>query len=296
MADVVKKLDFGNDPEYLKNKIESLENQIEYFEKLIPDSVVKLNQSLTDRVEALLVERGGLLAKISDLDDKLKTEKKAHENGRKVQAGLVQSARSDIEALNYRNQSLENELRRLNKKISDLETERSEMQLKLESRETEIELLNEIKSASRDDEVVSKIERLTEMVEGQSLQIIESIKECLRGELSSGMWSDVVDILEKNKSYLIKSGAGKIVKKDNEKLKRDFEICECILAGALNKEIADKFFAGNASPAVSASQARKRLTDSGVLAVVDLWKQGKLKTTEGFNPKQVEMIEYIELN
>ena len=71
MAETVKKLDFGNDVEYLHRKIESLENQVEYFEKLIPDSVVKLNQSLTERVEALLVERGGLMAKISDLEAKL---------------------------------------------------------------------------------------------------------------------------------------------------------------------------------------------------------------------------------
>lgn len=296
MAETLKKLDFGNDVEYLKRRIESLEGQVEYFEKLIPDSVVKLNQSLTERVEALLVERGGLLARISALEESLKTEKEAHEKGRKVQAGIIQTARSEVQNSESRRQNLEASIKSLKQKISDLETEKSEMQLKLESRETEIQLLNEIKAASRDDEVVSKIDRLTEMVEGQSLQILESIKECLRGELSSGMWSDVVDILEKNKNYLIKSGAGKTVQKDNEKLKRDYEICECILNGAINKDIADKFFANNASPAVSASQARKRLTDSGVLTIVDLWKQGKLKTTEGFNPKQVEMIEYLGLN
>lgn len=296
MAETLKKLNFENDPEYLKRRIESLEGQVEYFEKLIPDSVVKLNQSLTARVETLIEERGGLMVQVETLKKQLETEKTAHEKGRKVQAGLVQSARSDVQSLESRRQNLENEVKRLKKLVEDLETEKTEMQLKLESRETEIQLLNEIKNASRDDEVVSKIDRLTEMVEGQSLQILESIKECLRGELSSGMWSNVVDILEKNKNYLIKSGAGRVVKQDNEKLKRDFELCEALLSGALNKDVADKFFAGNANPAVSASQARKRLTDSGVLAVVGAWKQGKLKTTEGFNPKQLEMVEYIGLN
>lgn len=296
MADNLKKLSFENDTEYLKRRIESLEGQVEYFEKLIPDSVVKLNQSLTARVESLLVERGGLLVQVETLKKQLETEKTAHEKGRKVQAGLVQSARSESQSIEYRRQNLENEVKRLKKIVEDLETEKTEMQLKLESREIEIQLLNEIKEAQRDAEVISKIDQLTEMVEGQSLQILDSIKEVLRGELSSGMWSDVVDILEKNKSYLIKSGAGRVVKQDNEKLKRDFELCEAFLSGALNKDVADKFFAGNSNPAVSASQARKRLTDSGVLAVVGAWKQGKLKTTEGLNPKQLEMIEYLELN
>lgn len=293
MTELVKKLDSENDIAFLHRKIEGLESKVAYFEKLIPEQVVELNVALNKEVKALLKENGGLSVKISDLESKLAEEKKSHEQGRKIQAGRFQSAMGDIDTLSIINQSLKNELMRLKNQVVDLENEKAEMELKLESRDTEIKLLNEIKDASRDDEIISKIDELTKMVKDQGLEIIESIKECLKGELSSGMWSDVVDIIEKNKSYLIKSGAGKVVKQDNEKLKRDYEICECILSGVKNKEIGDRFFASNANRAVSASQAVKRLTDSGVLAVVEMWKQGSIKDTVGFNPKQVEMIEYL---
>lgn len=293
MTEFVKKLDSENNIEYLHRRIEGLESQVAYFEKLIPKQVVELNEALNKEVKELLKENGGLSVKISELERMLADEKKSHEQGRSIQAGRYQAAKCDIDTLSSINQSLENKLKLLNKKVVDLENEKAEMELKLESRDTEIKLLNEIKDASRDDEIISKIDELTEMVKDQGLEIIESIKECLKGELSSGMWSDVVDIIEKNKSYLIKSGAGKVVKQDNVKLKRDYEICECILNDVNNKGIGDRFFEGYANPAVSAHQAVKRLTDSGVLAVVEMWKQGNIKDTVGFKPKQVEMIEYL---
>lgn len=303
MTEFVKKLDSENNVEYLHRKIEGLEGQVEclkgqvaYFEKLIPEAFFKVNVSLNEKVEALTKENGGLSVKISELERKLEDEKKSHEQGRNIQAGRIQHANNSIDTLNSINQGLNNKIKSLSNKVCALENEKAEMELKLESRDTEIRLLNEIKDASRDDEIISKIDELTKMVEGQSLGIIESIKECLKEELSSGMWSDVVDIIEKNKSYLIKSGAGKVVKQDNEKLKRDYEICECIISGVKNKEIGDRFFINHANPAVSATQAKARLTDSGVLAVVKMWKQGSIKDTAGFNPKQVEMIEYLGLN
>lgn len=280
-----------------QKKIEYLEKKIEYLERLIPDSVVKLNQSLTARVEALLEERGALNAEISALKDQLASEKAKHEKGRSVQSGLIESARNERDMAVCNAMSLSKRVDTLNKTLKEREDEINTLTDKLASRDVEIQLLQDIKEASKSREVIDKIDHLTEMVERQGLQMVEALKEVLHSELSSGIFSDVVDIIEKNKAYLIKSSAGKTVKKTSEDLDKTIGISRDIINGLGTVELGEKWFSGGASAASrksSASIKKKNLEKSGVLSLVEAFDKGDPIDTSSLSKEALEVLEYLK--
>ena len=242
----------------LRKDIDKLQIENNVYKELISNIIIDDYKRITKELDRLTEESIAKDKKIASLEGQVESLKFSLERSRDTMRGQKESLKESYYELELENNRLRNNDNKLKKEIEQLSEEIKTKdnkialtQIKIESREKEISMLEEaiekITGVKGDtEEIINKLNNMAVDINVDSIKIdYDELINKLKSDSNIGILTKrdvalIIDIIENNKNYLIKSTTGKGLVVDNKQAVENINI---LIAWIKNNEVGNEALA-----------------------------------------------------